>query len=320
VKRPALHLWLYNHFLHGVSDQVSFFVQVFSQHGYRVSLGRRPCRSSLNVVIENFSSESRDILLEFCRLARKRVAVIMTEHVDFEQGQIFFHGTPLGSENDYIHPVTALARVQNLLECLPYIRCMFVLGDLPELRNMSNMLPGLDVRSIPFPEIRPVARTEFDPSSEPINSFVFTGGMTGYRKKILSILESESLSVKCPKAYVSRRRRNALNKTGKLILNIPQSDGWRWLSLMRIVAGLQVGRATISIGTHDDSRIASSCTQIDIRSARWIDDIRQCLVDWKALYLRDLERYSCMIKSFEQEHPFPHDMLEYWSMTDSVEC
>jgi hypothetical protein len=98
------------------------------------------------------------------------------------------------------------------------------------------------------------------------------------------------------------------------ILNIRQRDRWRRLSLIRIVGGLQVGRAPISVRTHDNSRISSSCTQIDIRSARWINDIRQCLVDWKALYLRDLERYSGMIKSFEQEHPFPHDMLEYWSM------
>ena len=293
-------------------------MQGLQQHGYKVSLGRRPHASALNVVIENFSPQNRDVLLEFCRSTRKRVAVIMTEHLDFEHGQVFFHGIPLGSKNDYMNRLTVLGRVKHLIECLPYIRCFFVLGDLPELRNISTMLPGLEVRSIPFPRLDSRLFSDRNAPFEPNHDFVFTGGMTGYRENVINSLLAQSVSVVCPTYYISRRRRNSLNRSCKIVLNIPQRDGWRWLSLMRIVAGLQVGRATISLGTQDISRISSSCTQVDIRRNGWIGELQQCVGDWKELFFQNSKAYSLMVEAFEEEHPFPHDILEYWSLTDRV--
>ena len=224
---PPIHLWVYNHPVSLISDQVSFAVMALRQHGYPVSVGRRPRHSSLNVVIEGFSSRNRDILLEFCQSSRKRVAVIMTEHLDIEHGRILFHGAPLGTENDYMHPATILARIKHLLECLSYIRCFFVLGDLPELRNMSTLLPGLDVRTIPFPKLDGVSSKDIDRSSEAVNDLVFTGAMTEYRVNLLGRLQAKGLSVVCPQAYVSRKRRDAMNRSAKVIVNIPQREGWR---------------------------------------------------------------------------------------------
>lgn len=318
VKKPPVHLWLCNHTFLGIGDQVSFIVMALRQHGYPVSVGRQSRHSSLNVVIEGFSVRSRDMLLEFCQSTRKRVAIIMTEHVDVEHGRIFFHGAPLGSENDYMHPATILARIKHLLECVPYLRCFFVLGDLPELRNMSTMLPGLDVRAIPFPRLDSVSCKDIDRPSEPVNDLVFTGAMTEYRVKLLALLEEGGLSVACPHGFVSRNRRNAMNRSAKVIVNIPQREGWQWLSLMRIVAGLQTGRTTISMGTSDASQIASCCTQLDIRKQDWMNELKQYINDSKSMYYRDVVNYSVMAKKFEQERPFPHDVFEYWSITDRV--
>jgi hypothetical protein len=288
------------------------------QHGYEVSVSRRPRETSLNVVIENFSPRNRDILLEFCRASKKRVAVIMTEHMDFEHRQIFFHGSPLGSRNDYMHPYTMVARTTHLLECLPHIRCFFVLGDLPELRNFTTLLPGLDIRHIPFPSLQEIPFGTLDQPDHVESDVAFTGLMTEFRFEIIDSLKKGKLLVNCPQIFVSRKRRDALNRSAKIILNIPQRERWRWLSLMRIVAGLQVGRATVSVGTNDTSRIASCCTQLDLRKDKWISELQQCVTDWKSLYLRDIENYSHMAKAFEEEHPFPHDVLEYWRITDRV--
>lgn len=320
-RKPPIHLWIYNHPFCGISDQVIFFVTALQQKGYAVSVGRQPRTTSLNVVIEGFSlRNNRDVLMDFCQSSRKRVAVIMTEHVDIEHGRILFHGAPLGSQNDYIHPATIFARIKHLLECLPYVRCFFVLGDLPELRNMSTMLPGLDVRAIPFPALDSGPCEPVGASSDTVHDLVFTGAITEYRVKLLSLLEAEGLSVACPQRFVSKNRRNAMNRSGKVILNIPQREGWQWLSLMRIIAGLQTGRATISLGTSDASHIASCCTQVHMQEQDWMNKVRHCINSWKELYLRNFTNYSTMAKKFEAEQPFPHEVFEFWSVTDRVSC
>ena len=242
----------------------------------------------------------------------------MTEHLDFQHGQVYFHGAPLGSQNDYMHSTTILTRIKHLLECLPYLRCFFVLGDLPELRNISMLVPGIDVRTIPFPSLSGGPCEAVETSFDTVHDLVFTGAVTEYRARLLSMLEARGLSVMCPRKFVSRNRRNAINRLGKVIVNIPQRGGWQWLSLMRIIAGLQTGRATVSLGTHDVSHIASCCTQLDIQDHDWVDKMKQCVDDWKSLYMRDLVNYAAMAQKYERERPFPHDVFEYWGITDRV--
>jgi len=316
--KSQIHLWIYNHPFYGISDQIDFFVSTFRQHGYTVSVGSQPSKVSLNVVIENFSGETRDILIRFCQSSRKRVAVIMTEHLDFDGGQILIHGDPLWNDNDYMHPATQVGRIVNLMECISYIRCFFVLGDLPELRNMSAMLPGVDVRVIPFPKVDLVADFKDGHASSVANDLFFSGYVTEYRSNIYSILNKCEFSIAWPKKFVSRKKRNELNRKSKIILNIPQRSDWRWLSLMRIVAALRCGRASVSLGTKDESRIASCCEQLDISDEQWPELLKEHIEDWQAVYHRCYENYMTMAGDFEREKGFPHDLLEYWAITDGL--
>lgn len=316
--KPPIHLWVYNHPFYGISDQVEFFIMAFRQHGYPVSIGRQPSLSSLNVVIENFSARTRDVLTDFCRSSRKRVAVIMTEHLDFDNGQIFIHGDPLWSNNDYMHPATQVGRIVNLMDCLPYLRCFLVLGDLPELRNMSAMLPGIDVRSIPFPRLDFVANDDAESARPLTNDLLFTGFITDFRTNIHTLLKEHDFSIACPQKFVSRKKRDAMNRSARLILNIPQRENWRWLSLMRIVAALRCGRATVSLGTKDGSKIAACCPQLDVSDQGWPGALREHVENWSSLYRSAHESYMSMASEFERAQRFPHDALEYWAITDRV--
>ena len=316
--KPPIHLWIYNHPFNGISDQVDFFVATFKQNGYSVSIGRQPSNSALNVVIENFSAQTRDVLMTFCLATRKRVAVIMTEHLDFYSGQIFIHGDPLWSNNDYMHPATQVNRIRYLMDCLPCIRCFFVLGDLPELRGMSEMLPGIDVRLIPFPKFNPVQIDATKPPSKIADDLLFTGFVTDYRASTIALLKANSFSLACPQKFVSRKNRDTMNRTAKLILNIPQREGWRWLSLMRIVAALRCGRATVSLGTNDDSQISACCYQLDISDQRWLDELKESLHNWTSLYKTAYENYILMTEEFERACGFPHDMFEFWAITERL--
>lgn len=318
LQKTPVHLWIYNHPFHSISDQVDFFISSFRQHGYPVSIGRQPSASCLNVVIENFSSQSRDVLVKFCTTYRKRVAVIMTEHLDFDDGQILIHGNPLWSDNDYMHPATQANRIRNLMDCLPHIRCFLVLGDLPELRNMSLMLPDIAVRSIPFPKLDTVQANDTQTPRQLTSELLFTGYMTNYRADILALLKSNSFSVACPQRFISRKNRDTMIRSAKLVLNIPQREKWRWLSLMRIIAALRCGRATVSLGTKDESRIAACCYQLDIANQGWPKELNEFVGNGASLYRDAYENYASMAKEYERSCSFPHDMLEFWAITDRM--
>lgn len=312
---PSIHLWVFNHPFHGISDQVDFFKMTMALHGYTVTIGKNPRLDALNVVIENFSDKTSSILLDFCAQSGKRVAVIMTEHIDFLDQQIMIHGFPLWNQNDYMHPATQIARLKNLMSCIEFIRCFLVLGDLPELKNFSSLLPGIPVRNIPFPRIDEEKRELMNNASRIKFDTVFTGFMTQYRLELLAKLEKK-VSVFCPQKFLNHQARNALNRNARIILNIPQRPGWSWLSLMRIIAGLKCGRATISLGTRDFSEIAACCIQLDITDAKWVDLLRHHIEEYKTVYYDAMDKYGEMAAHFEKQNPFPHDIFDIWHVLE----
>ncbi|MBR0962703.1 hypothetical protein JQ554_01325 [Bradyrhizobium diazoefficiens] len=316
IKYPRVHLWIYNHPFHGISDQIEYFLSAFRQNGYPVSIGRDPCELALNVVIENFSARSRDTLIDFCTRTRKRVAVIMTEHIDFIDRRIFIHGDPLWSDNDYMHPATQAERLKCLLSCQPYIKFLMVLGDLPELKNFNELMFGMATRAIPFPAIEHLdSKARHEP--EPEYDLLFTGFPTEYRERLLPEIRALGFSVRFPGKLVSRKQRDILNESAKIVLNIPQRKSWRWLSSMRIIAGLRCGRATVSIGTNDTSRIAACTFQVDLNE-HWQEKLGSYITGWSSAYDEMYEGYCGLVKDFETQNPFPHDLIEYWAITDRV--
>lgn len=229
TKREKAHLWIYNNPFYGVSDQIDFFVLSLKQRGYSVTVGKQPKIDALNVVIENFSNESAEVLINFCSLHNKKVAVIMTEHIDFINNTIYMHGEKLWTHNDYMHPHTQISRLRSLMACQQYIRTFFVLGDLPVLHEFSGIFIGIPVFKIPFPKLEYVNK-ESDCSYDAI----FTGFLTEYRHEMLKIL-GEKHNINCPTVskFLSRAKRGQLYEESKIVLNLPQRAEWKWLSLMQ---------------------------------------------------------------------------------------
>ncbi len=309
ANKPSIHLWVYNHPLVGISDQIEFFFMIMQQHGYPVSMSRKPRLDALNVVIENFSEESSEQLIEFCKQTGKRVAVIMTEHLDLLDGELFFHGERLDVPNDYMHPATQMARVKNLMDCVTYLRSILVLGDLPQLKGSERMFPGLPCRSLPFPKLQKVAPGDIFPT----NDLAFSGALTEFRKKVLRSLKHRC-TVNYPNHFLSRRARDKLNESARIILNIPQRPGWRWLSLMRVIAGLRCGRATVSVNTVDESQISRCCLQLP--REEFDARIEELIANWQPTYTEMFERYEEMRTDFLTEHAFPTDIFSYWALLE----
>lgn len=309
ARLPPLHLWVYNHPLQGISDQLEFFFLLMKQQGHRVSMSRKPRLDALNVVIENFSEVSSRTLIEFCEQTGKRVALIMTEHLDLHGGELFIHGERMWNDNDYMHPATQVARIKNLMDCVPWLRAIFVMGDLPQLEGSERMFPGMPVRALPFPTLPLVDVAEQAPQYD----FVFSGALTAFRKQVLqSVAASHSLTHTT--RFLPRKGRDQLNATARIVLNIPQRPGWRWLSLMRIIAALHCGRATVSIATEDTSWIARCCYQLN--ESDWEHRLGEMIGDWQGAYARAYESYEQMRQDFLDERGFPSDLFEYWALLE----
>lgn len=306
---PPLHLWVYNHPVQGISDQVEFFFALLAQHGYQVSMSREPRLDALNVVIENFSEASSQILIDFCEQTGKRVALIMTEHLDLSGSELLIHGAPLWTDNDYMNPLTQMGRVKNLMDCIPWLRAIFVLGDLPQLKGSGRMFPGIPVRSLPFPVVPRVVVAE----QAPQHDFVFSGAETAFRKQVLQAIKFNHSLVQTTQ-ILPHKERDQLNAIARIVLNIPQRPGWRWLSLMRIIAALRCGRATLSIATEDTSWIARCCYQL--KETDWEQHLGEMIDDWQGVYATAYENYEQMRQDFLSERGFPSDLFEYWALLE----
>lgn len=306
---PRLHLWVYNHPLEGISDQIEFFFLLMKQNGYNVSLSRKPRLDALNIVIENFSEITSQTLINFCEESGKRVAIIMTEHLDLFGNELLIHGDRLWTKNDYMHPSTQVARIKNLLDCIPYLRVIFVLGDLPLLQGSDRIFPGVPIRNLPFPSLSRIDISKQTPEKE----VVFSGAETDFRRKVLKRIKKEH-SLALTTQFLPRKDRNDLNRSARIALNIPQRPGWGWLSLMRIIAALNCGRATVSIETQDNSWISRCCIQLPEAAAKV--KLGEIIEDWQGAYITAHENYEKMRQDFLSERGFPYDLFELWALLE----
>jgi hypothetical protein len=316
--KPRVHLWAFNNPLRGITEQIDFLCAALRAHRYPFGISNSPSATALNIVIENFEAESATRVLDFCRRSGKRIAVILTEHLDFIKGRILFHGVAIDDFDDYMHPAIKRNRLVHLLllrECLyGFLR----LGDLPALANMELMLPGIPVRTMPFPMFLAAERPLKKIGATPTHDFVFTGKITDYRRSVLdslgekySILRGDQILTRHGDAYQSRRCRDALNLLGRLVLNVPQRRNWPWISTMRVIAGLRSRRATATIGTDSNAMIAPACIQLDGAGSAE-EALRQALAHHDIAFEKAFAAYEGLVKSPANPR-FPEDFFDIWA-------
>lgn len=308
--RPPVRLWVMNHPIMGITEQVEFFCSGLRQNGYPVSVSNGPAVHALNVLIENFSPLSTAAVEAFCAAQRKRVAVIMTEHIDFTGGELRFHGIGMDVRNDYMLPVTKMGRLFSLLTLGERIRFFLRLGDLPELKNFDAVLPDVPVRTIPFPRIEPVDRALPGMPALPGHDFVFTGIATQHRAALLARLGVGRRVLTSP-TMVSRRRRDAMNASAKLVLNLPQNPKWDWVSTMRVLAALRCRRATVAVGEFRHTAIHPFCVVVPVSGALdgQLDD---ALAAYNMQFERLFSGYGDFVRS-PANAAFPHEEFDLWA-------
>lgn len=313
--KPKIHLCLFNiHHTNYVIDQVEFILAIFKQNGYSVSVGNNFRDDALNVLIECFDESKRkskttdvEKIINYCEKNNKKVAVIMTEHIDYIDRKIYAYSVQVDSidsthYNPYIKP-----RILSLLTLSPYIKYLFTLGEFPKLINFREM-SGKTPIAIPYPKIEKVS------NGAPEYDFIFSGRDTKYRSEVLEGIEKASFSVK-NNAYqkiLTRRKRNQLISKAKINLNIPQDEKWRYPSTLRIILALSLGKMTISV---EDGVIEGG------------DEIFYAKVNSKNLheldsYLKEPDTYyKKFLKKYNEAAAkgiFPRDHFRIWGVAEGV--
>lgn len=311
----AVNLCLFNNPLAGVTDQVFFIEAALRNRGFAVFLSDRLRIDALNLVIENYRPAAegcnfQEAVGAFCRRFDKRVGIVMTEHIERRGRDILFDGTPL-EDPGYIG--NKLSRFFGLLSQAQHAFGFFTLGPLPELQTFGDIFLQHDLYRLPFPALDlPPPRRE-EPPARPLRrraeyDFVFTGAMTPYRAELLAGLNRRFRVL--VSAQVAEPKRAELYRQASVALNIPQDSSWSWISPMRVMFGLRMGRPTINVG--------GSLLRGEFDRAIPMDlEPEAALADPAGLYLRQKEGYLRLAQ--EGERRFPEQALRLWATMEKLE-
>jgi hypothetical protein len=85
---------------------------------------------------------------------------------------------------------------------------------------------------------------------------------------------------------------------------------------MRIIAALRCGRATVSLGTRDVSRIAECCVQIDTQTQDVVAQLRDLAARAEEVFETSFAAYHDMAEAYLRTNAFPADFFDYWAITE----
>lgn len=314
-EKPKIHLNLFNiSHINYVTDQVEFILSIFKQNGYQVSVGNEFKDDALNILIECFDEAHNqnfpktEKVIEYCKKNNKKVAVIMTEHIDFIDKKIYAYSLPINEIDKKHYNPFINKRIISLMAMSPYIRHFLTLGEFPKLKNFHEMI-GKTPIMIPYPKLKEVSK------KNDLNvDFVFSGKNTPYRSQILKQISDLSFSVE-NNAYdkiLSRKKRNELISKAKVNLNIPQDENWLYPSMLRIILALSLGKITISINNKESKEDSGNFyAKVNINN---LEELRNYL-DQPDIY------YKKFLKSYNEEADkkiFPQDYFKIWAKMEEV--
>jgi|GEM_PF-101352 len=314
--KQKIHLSLFNiHHINYVVDQVEFILATFKQNGYQVTVGNEFKDDALNLLIECFdegyknNKKKLDVakIINYCEKNNKKVAVIMTEHIDYIDKKIYAYSVPLDNIDETHYNPIIKPRILSLLAISPHIKHIFTLGEYPKLKNFREMT-GKTPIVIPYPKINEVRHnddSEYD--------FVFSGKDTKYRSEIIDKITKKSFSVKS-NAYqkiLIRRKRNQLISKAKINLNIPQDENWKYPSMLRILLALSLGKITISV----EDGVADANENFYAKvSPDNISELESYLKQHDVYYKKYLEAYN----ELAAKAIFPNDHFRIWAENEGA--
>ena len=244
-----INLALLNNSPFDVSYEIQSLSDLLGENSIDYGVTKSLERGALNIVIGNFNKKAVQQINEFCMETNGKIVVLMTEHIDFYQGQFVLHGKKLYEPHSYLSEVRR-QRLLDLISLKPCIYCFFRIGDFPELNGLSASFTEIPVQKLNFAQIKLDSVTIKKLKKSIIWDYdcSFTGNLTNHRAKLLKEIKSRmKLSVNNETPPLDKG--NSLSKSAKFVLDIPQHADSKWNSPMCIYMALKSNRPVISLST-----------------------------------------------------------------------
>ena len=314
-----IHLWINTSEVLASVEQWRFIAEAFQQAGFNhLSISRHFAPHALNLVLEFFPDYSRKKIAYYCNKYQKKIAVIMTEHIDVIDDEIFFYGLSLNNEHDerftqYMSSKQSVEdRLQGIIDVVPYTAFYCRLGHLPRLQNFTKIVGEKPVVTIPYPKLKIQDRSLAILQDTPLYDFCKIGYMSDWRLQQLAALRGKGNSVLSSRRKLTGRRRDGCFSHSKIVLNIPQWSNWNWLSPMRVLSAFRTKRPCLNIfdaafdgGGAENFSIAMSSEELLNGKADAI------LEDWEGYFKNSLIAYENYIAS-SANPPFPYQIFCEW--------
>ena len=315
VRFPPIRLWAQRSEAMFNADHYAFLRDSFTAAGYSdFSISPHPRDDALNLVIEYFPPHKRPVYWDYFQAKGKRIGIIMTEHIDWQDGNILFHGRPLDAEDNYLTNKSKYDRIKGIQSLLEVTACYLRLGELPELKNYPEIFPGPVLYPLPYPAINPVSRRQTGQAEGYDFDLAFVGFMTDYREEVTAQLKTH-FHVGAHRRTLSRHQRDAFHSRAKIVLNIPQRPDWLWPSPLRIYAALRAQRGTIHIGANPIGVSPKFCAVMPPDEGMLAKQLMDWIENPTGFYKDCLDRYNKFIQS-EENGTFPHHIFEEWAQAE----
>jgi len=284
----------------GVTDQVEQLSFFFEQNSieYKISYLLDP--NAINIVIENFTENSIEVIQSFCNKWNKKILIVMTEHISLDNGIVKFGPYSL-SNTDYIGNMSQ--RFYSLSLLFEHTIGFSTIGELPFLYDLKKMFFVEKVYRFDYPVIN--HKMVSTPSTTKKYDMSFSGFLTNYRSKIISELKSR-YKFKYHDITRSDRQRKDNAMSARVAVNIPQEEDWPWVSPMRVIYYLSIGIPCVHIGKGDKTLFYDKVLS-------WVD-VDQAIKSPDLVHKKQLDAY----KNLSIDDGSLKSLLEVWSSLENL--
>lgn len=225
------------------------------------------------------------------------IAVVLTEHMDLRQNNLWFHGTDLSVTDQYLSSSSKISRLIGMLKVAPYTDFFLTLMDLPVLEGFQKIFPRKRLFRI-FPEKFIIPSQSFLDLYCPENDFIFFGSLTNYRIEVLEWL-SERFKVEMENGFIDDAILGEKVLNARFVINIPQDKDWKWSSPMRLIKAWNLWRPVISFSKKLEGLFESAPLSYSNLDDDSVEGINAKLLVWNSEYCAQLNRANLLLDTMQ---------------------